>query len=71
LLTPLPLTLLTQLLDFAFDQVALQHAQMLDKENAVEVIDFMAEGTGQEVFSTDFKGFAFGVLRSDGYKLRA
>ena len=67
----LPLALFPELLDFALDQVALQHAQMLDEENAVEVIDFMAEGAGQEVFSTDFKGFALGVLRFDGYKLWA
>src|SRR5258708_22426678 len=44
---------------------------MLDKENGVEVIDFMAEGAGQEVFAADFKGLALGVLRFDGHKLRA
>src|ERR1700687_5465785 len=44
---------------------------MLDEENAVEMIDFMAEGAGEEVFAADFKGFALGVLRPDSYKLRA
>src|SRR6266446_3897129 len=44
---------------------------MLDEENAVEVIDFMAERAGQEVFAADFEGFALGVLGLDGNKLRA
>src|SRR6266849_6493183 len=66
-----PLALLLELFDFAPDQVALQHAEMLDEENAVEVVDFMAEGAGEEVFATDFKKFALGVLRLDSDKLRA
>src|ERR1700682_1602508 len=43
---------------------------MLDEENAVEMIDFVAEGAGEEVFAADFKGFALGVLRSYGDELR-
>src|SRR4029077_12939451 len=47
----LPLALFPKLLDFAFYEVALQHAQMLDEENAVEVVDFMAESAGQQVLA--------------------
>src|SRR6266403_5038298 len=38
----LPLALFPELLDFSFDQVALQHAQVMQKKNSVEVIDLMA-----------------------------
>jgi len=34
------------------------------------VIDFVAEGAGQEIFAADFESFAFGVLRLYSYKLR-
>src|SRR5712675_3051463 len=44
---------------------------MLDEEDAVQVIDFVAEGASQEIFAADFEGFSFGVLRSYGDKLRA
>src|SRR6266436_1077898 len=36
---PSPLALFPELFDFALDQVAFQHAQMLDEENAIKVID--------------------------------
>jgi hypothetical protein len=68
--SPSPLALFPELFDFALDQVALQHAQVLDEKNAVEVIDFVAEGAGEEIFATDFEGFALGVLRLYGDKLR-
>src|SRR4029077_11207272 len=71
LLTLLPLALLFELFDFALDQVALQHAQVLDEENAVEMVDFMAERAGEEVLAADFKGFTLGVLRFDRDELRA
>src|SRR6476661_7319591 len=67
----LPLALLAELFDFAFDQVALEHAEMLDEEDTVEVIDLMAEGAGQQIFAANFEGFAFGVLGLHGDKLRA
>src|SRR5882762_11113923 len=67
----LPLALLAELFDFAFDQVALEHAEMLDEEDAIEGIDFVAEGAGQEIFAADFEGFAFGVLRFYSDKLGA
>src|SRR5580704_9544449 len=37
----LPLAGFFQLADFAFDEVALQHAQVGDKEDAVEVVNFV------------------------------
>src|SRR5712692_9667858 len=67
----LPLALFPELLDFALDEVALEHAQMLQKEDAIEVIDFMAEGAGKHVFTADFKRLAFDVLGFHGDKLRA
>src|SRR6266849_6020383 len=66
----LPLALFPELLDFPFDQVALQHAEVLQKKNSVEVIDLMAERSRQQVFPANFKRLAFGILRLDGHKLR-
>src|SRR5712692_4242543 len=66
----LPLALFPELFDFALDEVALQHAEMLEKENAVEVIDLMAEGAGQKIFPANFVGFAFGILGFHSDKLR-
>src|SRR3979490_2367741 len=65
-LRPLPLALFPELFDFALDDVALQHAEMLEKENAVEVIDLMAEGAGEKIFAANFVGLAFGVLSLHG-----
>src|SRR5882724_307392 len=66
----LPLALFPELFDFALDEVALQHAEMLEKKNAVEMIDLMAEGAGEKIFAANFVGFAFGVLGFYGDKLR-
>src|ERR1700756_3833162 len=44
---------------------------MLDEENAVEMIDLVAEGPGQQVFAADLEGFALGVLRAHSDELRA
>src|SRR5712692_10551607 len=43
---------------------------MLDEKNAVEVIDFVAEGTSKQVFAADLERLAFGVLRLYGDELR-
>src|SRR5467141_2290860 len=67
----LPLALFPELFNFALDEVALQHAEMLEKEDAVEVIDLMAEGARQEIFAANFVVLAFGVLGFHGDKLRA
>src|SRR5260370_34053868 len=69
LLTRLPLALFSQFFDFALDEIALEHAEMLDEKNAVEVIDFVAEGAGKEVFAADLERLAFGVLRFYGDEL--
>src|SRR5690242_8862374 len=44
---------------------------MLQEEDAVKVVDLMAKRARQEVFTTNFKGFSFHVLRFDGDKLWA
>ncbi len=44
---------------------------MLEEEDAVEVIDFVAEGAGEEIFAADFERFTFGVLGFDRDELRA
>src|SRR6267143_1490790 len=66
----LPLALLPEFLDFALDEVALQHAEMLEKEDAVEMINLVAESAGKEIFAANFVGLAFGVLGLHGNKLR-
>src|SRR5258706_3394662 len=43
---------------------------MLEKKNAVEVIDLMAESAGEKIFAANFVEFALGVLGLDGDKLR-
>src|SRR2546429_5895951 len=66
----LPLALFPELLDFPSDQVALQHAEVLQKKDSVEVIDLMAERPRKQVFPANFKRLALRVLRLDGHKLR-
>src|SRR5271170_1341254 len=66
----LPLAFFPQLLDFAPDQIALQHAQMLQEKNSVQVIDFMAERARQEIFAANLERLALEVLRSHGDELR-
>src|SRR5258707_3149390 len=67
----LPLALFPELLDFPPDQVALQHTEVLQKKDSIQVIDLMAERPRQQVFAANFELFALGILRLDGYKLRA
>src|SRR5919109_5059248 len=67
----LPFALLAQLFDFALDHVALQHAKMLQKENSVEVVDFVAKRAGQKVLAANFERLAFDVLCFDSDKLGA
>src|SRR5260370_9155946 len=44
---------------------------MLDEKNAVEVVDFVAEGAGQKIFAANLERFALGILRFYGDELRA
>src|SRR5260370_42334744 len=43
---------------------------MLDEENAVEVIDLVAEGAGKQVFAGNLERLALGILRFYGDELR-
>src|SRR5271156_5270520 len=58
----LPLAGLLQLANLAQDQVTLQGAHALEKQNAVQVIDFMLEGPRQKLFPLEFKPFAACIL---------
>jgi hypothetical protein len=42
-----PLALFSQLLDLAPDQISFQHAQVLNEQDAVQVINLMAESSRQ------------------------
>src|SRR6267143_3469305 len=66
----LPLALFPELLDFPPDEVALQHTEVVQKKNSIQVIDLMAKSPRQQVLAANFKGLALGILRLDGYKLR-
>src|SRR5271156_5662696 len=67
----LPLAGFFQLADFAFDEVALQHAQMRDEEDAVEVVNLVAEGAGEQAFAAAFERSARRILRANGDVLGA
>src|SRR5258708_1056619 len=67
----LPLALFPELLDFPSDQVALEHAEVLQKKDSIQVVDLMAKGSRQQVFAANFELFTFRILRFDGHKLRA
>src|SRR5271155_2044235 len=47
----LPLAGFFQLADFAFDEVAFEHTQMGDEEDAVEVVNLVAGGLGEQAFT--------------------
>src|ERR1700691_5411543 len=68
-LQSLPLAKFPHLFDFALDQIALQHAEGLNKENAVQVIDLVAERPRQQILAANLKRLAFGVLRFHGDEL--
>ena len=62
----LPLAVFSQLADFALDDVAFEHAEMGNKKNSVEMIDFVAEGAGQQAFAAHFKFLPGYVVRPHG-----
>src|ERR1700730_6029980 len=66
----LPLAQLPHFLDFVLDQVALEHAQVLDEEDAVQVVDLMAERAGQQIFAANLERLALSILRLYGDELR-
>src|SRR5262245_21883387 len=67
----LPLALLFEFSDFPLDEIALEHAQMLQEEDAVEMVNFVAESPGEEIFAPNFERLALQVLRSHGHKMWA
>src|SRR5580692_904529 len=67
----LPLALFFHLLDLALDQVALKHAEVLQKQNPVQMIDFMAKSPRQKILSANLKRFALGILRPYSHELRS
>src|SRR5271154_977514 len=66
----LPLAGFFQLANLALDHVALQHAQVSDEEDAVEVIDFVAKRARKQSFAAHFEFFARSVMRAYGHVLR-
>src|SRR5262249_869577 len=67
----LPLALFLHLLDLAFDEIALEHAEMLKVEDAVEVIDLVVKGTREIVFGFHFEPFTSRILGFYRDELRA
>src|SRR5579863_9156031 len=67
----LPLAVFSQLANFALDDVALEHAEMSDEENAVEVIDFVAKGARKETLAAHFKFFTRRIVSMHSDILRA
>src|SRR5580704_9794001 len=68
--TGLPLAGFFEFADFALDHVALEHAEVRDEENAVEVIDLVAESAGEQAFAAAFEFLAVGVEGANGDVLR-
>src|SRR5580700_7591854 len=61
-----PLAGLLQLANLPQDQVTLQRTQTPRKKDAVEVIDFVLEGAGEELCALHLEPVAIEVLRFDG-----
>src|SRR6266567_7715877 len=64
-LTELPRALALHLANFAQRHVALQPAHAEDEQHAVEVVDLVLEGAGQQFVAVHLKPFAVCVLRTD------
>src|SRR4029077_10132620 len=62
----LPLPGFFHLANLAFDQVALEHAEVIDEENSVQMVNFVAESAGQQAFAAHFEFLTGGVLCADG-----
>src|SRR5579862_4075121 len=66
----LPVAGFFQFADLALDHVALEHTQMGDEEDAVQVVDLVAEGACEQSLAAHFEFLAGGVLRAHGHVLR-
>ncbi len=47
---------------FAFDDFALQRAQVRQEEDAVQVVDFVLHGARHQIFAAHFENLAFDVM---------
>src|SRR5215469_11666533 len=66
----LPLAGFFQFFDFPLDHVALQHAQVIQEENSIQMIDLMAERACQQPLAPHLEFFSRRVLRPNRYVLR-
>src|SRR4051794_38143046 len=66
-----PLAGAYQLFDLALDQVTLERAHMANKQPAVQVVNLMQKGAGEQVIAGFFKPVSFHILRADGYDIGA
>ena len=66
----LPLAGFLHFADFAFDHVALQHAQMRDEQHAIQMIDLVAERPRQQPFALALERISLRVLRTHRHVLR-
>src|ERR1700744_3570486 len=65
----LPLARFLHFADFALDQIALEHAEVIDKEDAIEMIDLVAEGACEQAFAAHFELFAVDILGANRHVL--
>jgi hypothetical protein len=54
-LQSLPLALFFELFDFALDKVALEHAEVLQEQNPIQMVDFMTESARQKILAANLK----------------
>jgi hypothetical protein len=67
----LPIAGFFEFANFALDDVSLQHAEVGDKQNPIEVVDLVAEGAAKKSFATNFELFSSRILGANGDPLRA
>src|ERR1700733_6540706 len=66
LLNSLPFSAFDQFANFAFHEIAFQGADVADVEFAVQVVGFVQESAGQEIFTRLFENFSTNILSADG-----
>jgi hypothetical protein len=67
-----------QLLDFPFDQITLEKAQMIKEENPIQMIHFMRKGSGKQILAFDgdvlaveVEAFQYDFLRAQHHAEKA
>src|ERR1700733_2513792 len=63
---PLPIPGFLEFSDFAFDEIAFQHADVLNEKCSGKMIDFMGERARQKPFAEHFEILARCILRFHG-----